>query len=301
VRHREHDRVRRQRVVLEPDRRSLDRLHAGTQVHARAEQLEPPRSRVRVELRERDVRVTDVCGVALGEEAHLEDGAGKRERGLGGRQVDRREREQVPEPVDRVRRLVALGQPVSERAAIDVFAVEVEVREPQPGGRRSRALARSQSGEAGKRAAQMERSGQRAATEVEDAPAGADERDREPVLEHDVARDADAGEEVAVGGAAAEEDVLAVVEPEPVTLDREGRAAEPRAGFEERHLRPALGALERSGEAGEPASDHDHASHAPPAVRLRTATQPFSQPASETRSAPSTSAGSRSIRASTRP
>ena len=67
--------------------------------------------------------------------------------------------------------------------------------------------------------------------------------------------DAEAAQEAEVGGAAAQRDVLAVVEPEPVALERERRAAEPRARLVERHRRARVGALDRGREPGQPAAD----------------------------------------------
>ena len=101
-----------------------------------------------------------------------------------------------------------------------------------------------------------------------------------------------AAREVAVRGAAAQEHVLAVVEPEAFLLDRERRAAEPRPRLEQRHRRAGVGAFERRRDPRQAASDDDDAASCAPApTRLRAATQPFSQPGSESRPA-STDSGS---------
>ena len=55
---------------------------------------------------------------------------------------------------------------------------------------------------------------------------GPEHRDIEPVLEHDVAGGTDPFQKAQILGAAAQEDVLAVVVPMPVVLERPGEAAE---------------------------------------------------------------------------
>jgi hypothetical protein len=54
----------------------------------------------------------------------------------------------------------------------------------------------------------------------------AQHRHVEPALQREQVVGLDPPEEVEVGGAAAQRDVLAVVEPQPVALERERRAAE---------------------------------------------------------------------------
>lgn len=64
-------------------------------------------------------------------------------------------------------------------------------------------------------------------------------------------------EEPAVGGAAAQVDVLAVVDREVATAEGEGEAAEPGPAFEEGDADSGLGEPERGGDPGEPAADDD--------------------------------------------
>ena len=128
---------------------------------------------------------------------------------------------------------------------------------------------------------------------------GREHGDLEPWLEDDVALDTEPPDEVAVRRAAAQEDVLTVVEPQALLLDRERRAAEARTGLEERHRCACICAFEGRGYPRQPTSDHDDPPHVPAPTRLRAATQPFSQPGRESLPA-STVSGSRSIRRSRR-
>jgi hypothetical protein len=114
------------------------------------------------------------------------------------------------------------------------------------------------------------------------------------MLEHDVVGHSEPSEQAEVLGEAAQEDVLAVVQPEAVALDRERRAAESRARLEQRDLRAAVRELEGGRDPGQPAADDRRLQAAAP-MRLRAATQPFSQAGSDTRRS-STDSGSRSIR-----
>src|SRR6202044_2717193 len=79
-----------------------------------------------------------------------------------------------------------------------------------------------------------------------------------------------------VVSAAAQEDVLAVVGPQPVSLERVGGAAEPAAGLEQGHLGAGAGTIERRRDPGQATADHDHAlvAHDPAPIRLRAATRP---------------------------
>ena len=64
-------------------------------------------------------------------------------------------------------------------------------------------------------------------------------------------------EQAAVGEAAAQEDVLAVVHLKAVALERVGGPAEPAPHLDERHARARVGAVERRRDPGEAAADHD--------------------------------------------
>ena len=91
-------------------------------------------------------------------------------------------------------------------------------------------------------------------------------------------------EQGAVGRAAAQEHVLAVVEAHPVALEGVGRPAEPAPDLHERHVRAGRGAVERSRDPGQAAADHHDtppAAQAPPPSMLRIATQTFSRAGSD--------------------
>ncbi len=128
----------------------------------------------------------------------------------------------------------------------------------------------------------------------------AQHRNAEARLHRDEALDAEPVQKRAVRDAAAQEDVLAVVDRVAPPLDREGCAAEPLARLVERDVGAAVGALDRRGETGEPAADDGDLWPAHAALaRLRASTQPFSQALSEGRPV-RTSEGSDAIRASSR-
>ena len=105
-------------------------------------------------------------------------------------------------------------------------------------------------------------------------------------LERQQLLDADTPQEAEVGGAATQRDVLAVVELEPVPLEREGRTAEPRARLVERHRGSAVRAGDRRRETREPARRRPRpAAHRAAPARLRASTSPFSHGRSESRPA----------------
>src|SRR5205814_2303662 len=91
-------------------------------------------------------------------------------------------------------------------------------------------------------------------------------------------------EQPAVGGAAAQEDVLPVVGDDAVARERVRRAAQPRARLQQRDLGAGVGAVERRRDAGEPATHDDNlAPHALTAPTLRAATHAFSHAGREIR------------------
>ncbi len=81
--------------------------------------------------------------------------------------------------------------------------------------------------------------------------------------------------------------MLAVVQAHPVALERVGGAAEPAAHLDERHLGAGVGAVQRRGDPGQAAADHDDApsgAHVVLPARLRSATSAFCPPDSDIRS-----------------
>ena len=96
------------------------------------------------------------------------------------------------------------------------------------------------------------------------APGPAQHGNVQPRLQRQQLLGADPPQKAEVGSAAAKRDVLAVVEPEAVALERERRAPKTRARLVERHLGAGIRQLDRSGESGEATSD-DRRFHAPTA------------------------------------
>ena len=108
---------------------------------------------------------------------------------------------------------------------------------------------------------QMQRHGQRVAAQPAEPPAlgprHVEHGHVEPVLQRRQRRALDAVEEPAVGGAAAQVDVLAVVDGQFAALEGEGEPAEARPAFEQGDAHSGVGERERGGDTGEPAADHD--------------------------------------------
>ncbi len=113
----------------------------------------------------------------------------------------------------------------------------------------------------------MQRHGQRVAPQsAEPAPLGPrDVQDGyvEPVLQRSQRRALDAVEEPAVGGAAAQVDVLSVVDGQLAALEGEGQSAESRPALQQGDAHSGVGERERGGDTGEPAAHHDGVARAP--------------------------------------
>ncbi len=143
----------------------------------------------------------------------------------------------------------------------------------------------------------MKRRRKRVSLEGRALPIRREHRDPEVWLELEEVIHAQPAQKAPVRRAAAERNVLAVVDPVAVPLHREGRPSEPRPRFEERDRRAGIGALDRRGQPGQPSADNGDpaAAHAKLPIRLRVSTQPFSQPRSDGRAC-RTSDGSTAIR-----
>ena len=230
------------------------------------------------------------------QEARLEDERRHRQRGLCGGQVQGRKGDQVPKRLELTRSLPLGGQPVTEGPLVERGVVEAEAREPERRAGGSGTPARRQMAVAGERGSEVKRGGQRRSPQPLDSPSGGEHRDRQAPLEDRRRIAAQPREQRPVGGTAAQEDVLPVVEHHPVAFERIRRAPEPRANLDQRRLRARVRAGEGRRDAGQ-ASAHDgdaHLAHVPTPARLRAATHAFSQAGRETRRR-STSPGSRSI------
>lgn len=151
---------------------------------------------------------------------------------------------------------------------------------------------------------QMQRHGQGVAAQPSDArPVAADVQYGyvEPVLYGGEGGAVDAVEEPAVGRAAAQVHVLAVVDGQLVAGEGEGETAEARAALDEGHAHSGVGELERGGDTGDAAADDDrvarrrnsgcrHApSPAPVGVRDATGPREVDRGARDARRAPSDS------------
>ena len=133
-------------------------------------------------------------------------------------------------------------------------------------------------------------------------------RDVEAVGQLDVCRGPDAVQERQVLVAAAQEHVLAVVDPAAAVPEGPGETAEAVAPFEQRHPGAPVGAVQGGGQPGQAAADH-HDLPVPgrarlpvtprPPTRARTATAAFSGPDNDIRPR-STPAGSRWMRTRSR-
>lgn len=92
-------------------------------------------------------------------------------------------------------------------------------------------------------------------------PAGLQNWNLQTRLEVDAVCAADAPQKTLICGAAAHEDVLSVVVPNAVSLERPSSPPEPVAALQKYHRSPGVGAVQGGGEAGQPAAHH----HDPPA------------------------------------
>src|SRR5262249_59878069 len=128
------------------------------------------------------------------------------------------------------------------------------------GARRARdadALGERQGAEAQEAPREVRRRRERAAGDPGRRRAGREDGDREPALDRREVLDAEPAQERAVCRAAAQEDMLAVVDAQALALGRPGGAAEARARLEKPHARPPVGAVERRGDPPEPAPRPD--------------------------------------------
>ena len=100
-------------------------------MHWGAGSLERAKSRLRVELGERHPRVAEIGGAPFGEQAGSEDLHGQGQRGLGGIEVQRWERDQVPQGLDRRGGLPVLREPRAERAPVEPRIVRIQAGQRQ--------------------------------------------------------------------------------------------------------------------------------------------------------------------------
>jgi hypothetical protein len=250
---------------------------------------------------------TDVAGVRPGEQAGAKHERRQRQRRLRGRQVERRQRDQIPQRRDRARSLAMAGKPLAERLRFKRRIALAQAHQPERGPCCARALGERQVRIAGERARQVQRRGQRSAPQDRRLRAGLADGDLQPRLHRGQVRSADALEQRAVGDAAAQEHVLAVVHRQAVALEGVRRTAEPAPDLDQRHLRAGGGAVQGGDDAREAATDHQHpaaerrsaGAQAPTPSIPRAATHAFSCAGSDMRRR-ATSSGCASMRSSSR-
>jgi hypothetical protein len=123
------------------------------------------------------------------------------------------------------------AQPIAERARVQRRIFRIQAAESPRRARRGQALPCGEHSVPRQRAREVKRGREPRAPEPRDSAARLEDRDVEAILENDVRGHAEAGEQRAVRGETAEEDMLAVVHPEAVSFDRERRSAQPAAGL----------------------------------------------------------------------
>jgi hypothetical protein len=259
-RQRQDHRVGAQRLAGERDHHSLviDRhtAHHGGQRERRAcARQRAPRRRI-VNLCERHRRDPDVRGVGAVEEARAQHARRERERRVRRAHVQRRADQQVPERERRAIAHTTLGEPVAERALVELAIVGVERGESARDLRGAQARGEGKMREPEQARREVRGRGQRMAPDPGARSARRQHRHGEPRLERDQVLDAEPREQAAIGGAAAHEHVLTIVDVQPALLGRERRAAEPSARLEQPDPRARVGARKRGGHTREPATDH---------------------------------------------
>ena len=247
----------------------------------------------------------DVGGVVLAQQAGLDHGGGQREGRVVARDVQGRDGEQVPQGPAGALALATGRQPVTEALLVDPGTGRVDEAHGQSGPCHAGPFGQRKKGVPAQGGQHMQGARQRGPAEPP-APrgrAGGQHAHVEAVLDRGVLGHAEPAEQVAVGGAAAQEDVLAGVDGQAVAAERAGRAAQPGPGLEQGDRRARLGERDRGGDPGQAAADHGHPrgrrAHPNLPVRALTATVAFSRPDSDIRPR-RTAAGSAAMRSSRR-
>ena len=239
----------------------------------------------------------DVPGVCRGQQPGLENERAEGERGLRRREVQRGQRDQVPQRAYGIGALAVAREPVAEgrRLILGVgarAAGSVQTHESDGGTRGSQALSHGQVPIARQRPREVQRRRQRAAPQHDRSRSRLQHRYLQARLQPDELVAAEPAKQRAIGEAAAQEDVLAVVHLEAVALEGVGRAPQPAPDLDHGRTRAGGGAVERGGDASEAsADDHDAtvrdgtipAHRAPPTSIPRAATHAFSCVGSDTR------------------
>jgi hypothetical protein len=174
-----------------------------------------------VQLRERHRRDADVGGVGAIEEARAQHARRECERRLGRGHVERRPDQEVPERERCLIAHTALGEPGAERDLVELAIVGVERRERARDLRRAQPRGERQQREAEQARREVRRRGQLVAADPCERTTRARNRHGERDCSETSLLDAEPREQRAVGGAAAHEHVLTVVDGRPrFSVDR---------------------------------------------------------------------------------
>ena len=232
-------------------------LHRDARADLVARGLQYPPGGVAVQGRQRHPGPSDVGRAGLGEQPGHEHLGRQLEGGVGCGGVDCRQHDQVPECLDGGCVLAVGGQPVTESHIVErgIVGIEPSQRQARPQHAQPLAEAQMRVGQQGRRQVQRGRSGR--LLDGSDRTARCQHGDVEPALHPHAVGRADPFQERSVGGAAAHEDVLAVVEPDAVTLERPGGAAESGAALEQHDGCATIGCLDCGRQSGQAAAD-DH-------------------------------------------
>jgi len=125
----------------------------------------------------------DVARVGAGEQAVCEHECAERQRCLGRRQVQRGQRDQVPQRAHRLRALVVAVEPRSERHPVERLVAEVQAGERERREGSARPLTQGQVGVARQRAGQVQRRGERPTPQHRPPGTGLQHRDLKPRLD----------------------------------------------------------------------------------------------------------------------
>ena len=240
-----------------PGGQRLHRGHLGAQPDPGAQPAEQAGRGLPVQVTERHRGDPDVRRVPAGQQGGLHHGGGERQVRVIPGDVERGDREQVPQCPPGMFALPVGGQPVTEALPVKLGAGRVEPGHGEGGGYHAQSFGIRKVLVAGQCLAHVQRAGERRAAQP-GTPAWAQHGDVEPVLERHRAGHAEPGQQATVGGAAAQEHVLPVVHGQAAAAERAGGAAQARPGFEQRDPGPRLGERDGGGDAGQPATHHHH-------------------------------------------
>ena len=263
-----------------PAGQRLDGGHLRAEPHLRAQPGQQRTARLPVQRAERHGGHPDVGGVPGPQQRGLHHGGGQRQVGVIAVHVERGHREQVPQHPPRPLVLPVGGEPVTQPLPVKLRFRRVQGRHGERGPAHAQPLGAGEEAVAHEGLAHVQRAGQRGPAQACPSPRR-QHGDVEPVLQRRRPGHAEPGEQAAVGHAAAQEHVLAVVDHEAAAAERGGRTAQAGPGLGQRDVGAHLAERDRGGDAGQAATDHDDLARrahraapfpAAPAPRGRSAT-----------------------------